>query len=52
MLLKPQIIQNSNDFVNAVNDGLRNIDLIHKRQKNYLESGKEDPKRYYMLSTS
>ncbi len=29
---------------------LRNIDLIHKRQKNYLESGKEDPKRYYIVN--
>ncbi len=34
-----------NDFVNAVNDFVKKyIDPIHKRQKNYLESGKRDPK--------
>ncbi len=40
--LKAADYTNSNDFVNAVNDLLKKyIDLIHKRQKNYLESGKE-----------
>lgn len=41
---------NSNDFVNAVNDLLKKyIDLIHKRQKDYLETGKRDHKRYYIV---
>ncbi len=49
MLLKLQIIQ-TQTFMNAVNDLLKKyIDLIHKRQKNYLESGKRDPKRYYIV---
>ena len=36
--------------MNAVNDLLKKyIDLIHKRQKDYLETGKRDHKRYYIV---
>ncbi len=43
-VFKAEIIQTPNDFVNAGHGCLRNIDLIHKRQKRHLESGKKRPK--------